>query len=66
MALNGDSIVVEKSRHESRDEIVGKEEKDIITIEVENYSTFYVFEGRRIGVGDIAAVILQPIRDALA
>jgi len=66
MALNGESIVVEKSRHESRDEIVGKEEKDIITIEVENYSTFYVFDGRRIGAADIAAIILQPIKDALA
>jgi hypothetical protein len=66
MALNGESIVVETRRHESRDEIVGKEEKDIITIEVENYSTFYVFGGRRIGVADIAAIILQPIRDAVA
>jgi len=66
MSLNGDSIVVEKSRHESKDEIAGKEEKDIITIDVENYSTFYVFDGRRIGVAEIAAIILQPIRDSLA
>jgi hypothetical protein len=66
MSLNGDSIVVEKSRHESKDEITGKEEKDIITIDVENYSTFYVFDGRRIGVAEIAAIILQPIRDSLA
>ena len=66
MSLNGDSIVVEKSRHESKDEIVGKEEKDIIMIDVENYSTFYVFDGRRIGVAEIAAIILEPIRDSLA
>jgi hypothetical protein len=65
MALNGESIVVEKRRHESRDEIVGKEEKDIITIDVENYSTFYVFDGLRIGVAEIATIILQPIRECL-
>ena len=66
MALNGENIVVETHRRESRDEIVGNDEKDVISIEVENYSTFYAFEGRRIGVADIAAIILQPIRDALA
>jgi hypothetical protein len=35
MSLNGHSIVVEKSRHESKDGIVGKEEKEVITIDVE-------------------------------
>lgn len=65
MGLNGENIVVETHRRESRDEIVGKDEKDIVSIEVGNYSTFYVFEGRHIGVADIAAIILQPIRDAL-
>lgn len=66
MSLNGDSIVVERSRHESRDDIAGKGEKDIITIDVENNSTSYVFDGRRIGVAEIAAIILQPIRDSLS
>jgi hypothetical protein len=65
MSLNGDSIVVETSRHESKDEIVGEEQKEIITIDVENYSTFYVLDGRRIGVTEIASLILQPIRDSL-
>jgi hypothetical protein len=66
MSLNGDSIVVEISRHESKDEIAGKEETEIIAIDVENYSTFYVLDERRIGVAEIASIILEPIRESLA
>jgi hypothetical protein len=66
MSLNGDSIVVEISRQESKDEIAGKEETEIIAIDVENYSTFYVLDERRIGVAEIASIILEPIRESLA
>ncbi len=65
MSLNGDSIVIEKSRHQSKDDIPGKEEKNVIKIDVEHDSTFYTYDGKRIGVAEIVNLILQPIRDAL-